>query len=90
MPPNDRTSPADETGPVPDTNWALGADTSLPNVPAYVVLMITKYGMPRRRVYLDLGAARTAVAKAHANNQPARLVLARLEPVAADLDGGGS
>jgi len=48
--------------------------------------MITKYGMPRRRVYLDLGAARTAVAKAHANGQPARLVLARLEPVAAELD----
>jgi hypothetical protein len=51
--------------------------------------MITKYGMPRRRVYLDLGAARTAVERANAKGQPARLVLCTLTPVAADLDLNG-
>ena len=56
------------------------------NIPAYVVLMITKYGMPRRRVYLDLGAARTAVARANAKGLHARLVLCELTAVMADLD----
>jgi len=60
------------------------------NLPGYVVILITKYGMPRRKVYLDLGHARTAVARAEAKGQPARLVLVKLEPIAADpdLDGG--
>jgi hypothetical protein len=82
-----RGRPHQET-PSPESSAATNTQAdgeSLPNVPAYVVLMITKYGMPRRRVYLDLGAARTAVAKAHANGQPARLVLCRLTPAAADL-----
>ena len=57
----------------------------LPNIPAYVVLMITRYGMPRRKVYLDLGHARTAVLRAQANGQEARLVLCELRAV--DLDG---
>jgi hypothetical protein len=28
-----------------------GSDSSLPGISGYVVLMITKYGMPRRKVY---------------------------------------
>jgi hypothetical protein len=59
----------------------------LPNLPGYVVLMITRYGMPRRKVYLDLGHARTAVDRANDNGQQAELVLVRLTPVTADLDG---
>jgi len=59
------------------------------NLPAYCVLLITKYGRPNRRVYLDLGAARTAVARAHAKGQPGELVLCRLEAVTADLDIDG-
>jgi hypothetical protein len=63
--------------------------TILPNIPGYVVLMITRYGMPRRKVYLDLGHARTAVARARDNGQRARLVLCELTPVQADLDLDG-
>jgi hypothetical protein len=61
--------------------------TTLPNIPSYVVLMITRYGMPRRKVYLDLGHARAAVQRAEAKGQQARLVLCQLRAVAADLDG---
>jgi hypothetical protein len=60
----------------------------LPNIPGYVVLMITRYGMPRRKVYLDLGHARAAVARARGKGQHAELVLCRLEACQADdLDG---
>jgi hypothetical protein len=55
------------------------------NIPAFVVLLTTRYGMPRRRVYLDLGAARTAVERANAKGLQARLVLCELTPVTADL-----
>jgi hypothetical protein len=51
--------------------------------------MITRYGQPRRRVYLDLGHARTAVERARTKGQPARLVLCELRGVAADLDADG-
>jgi hypothetical protein len=61
----------------------------LPNIPGYVVLMITRYGMPRRKVYLDLGHARPAVQRAEAKGQPARLILCELQPVAPDLDLDG-
>jgi hypothetical protein len=67
-----------------------GSSTSIPpaaDIPAYVVLLVTRYGMPRRRVYLDLGHARKAVERAHAQGRQAWLVLCKLEPVAADLDG---
>jgi hypothetical protein len=59
----------------------------LPNIPGYVVLMITRYGMPRRKVYLDLGHARAAVQRANDKGLQARLVLAKLRAAAADLDG---
>jgi hypothetical protein len=50
--------------------------------------MITRYGMPRRKVYLDLGHARAAVDRANDDGRQARLVLVKLEPVTADLDDG--
>jgi hypothetical protein len=59
------------------------------NLSGYVVLLITKYGMPRRKIYLDLGHARTAVARAHSKGNQAELVLCRLEPVTAGLDVDG-
>jgi hypothetical protein len=59
----------------------------LPNIPSYVVLMITRYGMPRRKVYLDLGHARAAVQRAEAKGQQAELVLCRMQAVTGDLGG---
>ena len=54
---------------------------------AYVVVVVSPYGQPRRRPYLSLHHATAAVQRAEAKGQPARLVLCRLEPVAADLGG---
>ena len=63
--------------------------TAAANLPSYVVLLVTRYGTPRRRVYLDLGAARTAVARARGKGLHAELVLAKLEPGQAVIDLGG-
>jgi hypothetical protein len=51
---------------------------SLPNIPGYAVLLITRYGMSRRKVNSDLGHARAAVARARGNGQQAWLVLCKL------------
>ena len=93
-PPEVRTSPDDGSGPAPkDTlaDEALGVVPTLPTatLPGSAVLLTTRYGMPRRKVYLDLGHARTAVACAHAKGQPARLVLCELRAVQADPDSDG-
>jgi hypothetical protein len=79
-------------GPKPPANDHQAATTplntsSLPGIPGYAVLMITRYGMPRRKVYLDLGHARAAVARTRGKGQQAWLVLCELRPVSADLDG---
>jgi hypothetical protein len=66
-----------------------GSATSLPAIPGYVVILVTRYGMPRRKVYLDLGHARTAVARAQAQGRQAWLVLCALRPVDPDLDLDG-
>jgi hypothetical protein len=63
--------------------------TAANNLPGNVVLLITKYGRPNLRVYLDLGSARNAVARAHAKGLSAELILCRLEAVQADLDIDG-
>ena len=55
------------------------------SLPGYVVLMITRNGTPRRKVYLDLGHARTAVARARGKGLDAWLVLCELRAVAGDL-----
>jgi hypothetical protein len=77
-PPGDRSEDQAATKPLDQS--------SLPNVPGYAVLLITRYGMPRRKVYLDLGHARAAVARARGNGQQAWLVLSELIPVT-ELDG---
>jgi hypothetical protein len=56
---------------------------------AFVVLLITPSGKYRRRVFLSLHSATAAIQRAQAKGQPARMVLCRLVPVAADLDIGG-
>ena len=56
---------------------------------AFVVLLITPAGKYLRRVYLSLHSATAAVQRAQDKGQPARIVLCRLVPVAADLDIGG-
>jgi hypothetical protein len=86
----------DVVGPAPPGNRPVDqAATTLPdtpilqpvadNLPAFVVLLTTRHGMPRRRVYLDLGAARTVVQRAHDKGQEARLVLCELRAVTGDL-----
>jgi hypothetical protein len=51
--------------------------------------MITRFGMPRRKVYLDLGHARAAVARSRGKGLDAWLILCELRPVTADLDLDG-
>jgi hypothetical protein len=65
------------------------SDTAADIAAAYVVVVISPYGNPRRRCYLSLSHATVAVQRAEAEGQPARMVLCRLEPVAADLDIDG-
>jgi hypothetical protein len=77
--------PAGDQGGADDDS---GVGISLPSLPGYVVLMITRHGMPRRKVYLDLGHARTAVARARGKGLDAWLVLCELRAVAGDLGGG--
>ena len=92
MSPRDLDLPVKHKAPSQRPGVPMESDSMaiLPNIPAYVVLMITRYGMPRRKVYLDLGHARTAVSRAQAKGQQAELVLVRLTPVQADLDGEAS
>jgi hypothetical protein len=92
MPP-DRTAPAAETGAAPkDTNWALGADNSLPINTAYCVLAYTPYNRTYRRLFLSLHSAVQAVERTRKRGLQAELILCQLVPVTADLDidGGGS
>jgi hypothetical protein len=55
---------------------------------AYAVLLLTPAGKNRRRVFLSLHSATAAVQRAQDKDQPARMVLCKLVPVAADLDLG--
>jgi hypothetical protein len=68
------------------------ADASLPNVPAYLVLLVGRNGNHLRKPYLSLRSAEQAMARAGKRGQRCHLVLCRLEPVAvadlAELDGG--
>jgi hypothetical protein len=61
------------------------ADESLAD--AYCVIVISPYGNPRRRIYLTLNHATAAVKRAEGRGLPVRMVLCRLVPVQADLDG---
>jgi hypothetical protein len=93
MPPPNRTGPAVGTGPAPNTlaDGALGVDSILEQpsdtAAAYVVIVVSPYGQPRRRVYLSRHHATAALRRAQDKGQEARMMLCRLEPVPADLDG---
>jgi hypothetical protein len=84
------------TGPAPEgdrpdaaATTQLNTDSLAKTVPGFVVVMVTRTGMPRRKVYVDLGHARAAVARARGQGRPAWLVLCELRPVGTDLDDGG-
>jgi hypothetical protein len=90
MPGNDRSRPGKGGSENQAATKQLDATilSRAADIPAYVVLPTTRYGMPRRRVYLDLGHARTAVARARGKGLDAWLILCELTPVQADFDGG--
>jgi hypothetical protein len=54
------------------------------------VIVVSPDGTPRRRPYLNLHHVAAAVSRARCKGQQAWLVLCKLEPVAADLDGEAS
>ena len=56
---------------------------------SFVVLVYTPAGKYRRRVFLSLHSATAAVRRAKDKDQPVRIVLCRLVPVAPDLDLDG-
>lgn len=64
---------------------SLSAAADIAN--AFVVVVVSPYGNPRRRVYLSLSHATKALQRAHKRGAPASMVLCRLVPVVADLDG---
>jgi hypothetical protein len=68
----------------------LAGDDATAHCQAYVVLLINPAGKYLRRVYLSLHSATAAVQRAQAKGQPVRLVLCKLSPVTADLDGWSS
>ena len=62
--------------------------TILERADAYVVI-VSPYGTPRRRPYLNLHHAATAVARARGKGQDAWLVMCRLVPMGtAEFNGG--
>jgi hypothetical protein len=85
--------PSQETrlaeGPTTDTQSNAWPDIERACV-AYVVLVHTPTGKYRRRVFLSLHSATAAVQRAKTKDQAAQLVLCRLQPVTADLDGRGT
>jgi hypothetical protein len=87
--PGKRRGPAQDQ-PSSDNQAAttqLNADSISAAADAYCVLLITPYGKTLRRLYLSLHSAQAAVQRAQKRGLPARLVLCRLIPVHADLDG---
>ena len=53
---------------------------------ACIVLLVSRSGKRLRKPYLSLHSAQAALQRAQERGQPARLVLCRLVPVAADLE----
>jgi hypothetical protein len=87
----DRSRP-DESGS--ETMTIAAVNTILPPAddiaPAYIVIVVSPYGQPRRRPYLSLHSASQAVQRAHKRGLDADLVLCKLTPIgAADLDLDG-
>jgi hypothetical protein len=54
--------------------------------PAYIAVMVDRFGTPRRRPYLNLHHASLAVQRAQAQGRQAWLILCKLEPITASLD----
>jgi len=54
------------------------------------VIVVSPYGTPRRRPYLNLHHATAAVSRARGKGQQAWLILCKLEPVATDPELGWS
>jgi hypothetical protein len=82
---NDRSRPAE--GGSETMTPAKVVDHSLPIASAYCVLAYTPYDRKYRRLFLSLHSATQAVERARKRGLQAELVLCRLVPVAADLDG---
>ena len=53
-------------------------------VPAYLAIMVDRFGTPRRRPYMNLHHAAAAVQRARAQGRQSWLVLCELRPVQAD------
>jgi len=53
--------------------------------PAYIAVLVDRFGTPRRRQYLNLHHASAAVQRARAQGREAWLILCELRPVASDL-----
>jgi hypothetical protein len=90
---NDRSRPGEggsETMTIAAVNTILPPAADIESAcQAYAVLLLTPAGKYRRRVFLSLHSATAAVQRAQDKGQPARMVLCKLVPVAADLDLGG-
>jgi hypothetical protein len=83
-------------GNQPSPNNQGATTTKLPDkaslvdfVPAYLAIMVDRFGTPRRRAYLNLHHASLAVQRARTQGRQAWVVLCELRPVTADLDLGG-
>ena len=82
-----RGRPGEETAPSDPTEASLPPTADI--APAYIVVVVSPYGTPRRRPYLNLHHAAAAVARARGKGQQAWLVLCELRPVQADLELDG-
>jgi hypothetical protein len=78
-PPGDRPESPAAAKPLDQSSLSEAAD-------AFVVVVLSSHGNPRRRVYLSLSHATAAVQRAQKRGVRAGMVLCRLVPVAADLD----
>jgi hypothetical protein len=70
-----------------EVNESLSTAADIASASAFVVVVVSPYGQPRRRPYLSLHQASLAVQRAHAKGQRAWMVLCQLVPVTAELDG---
>ena len=90
MDPGKRRGPTpEEDRPSPNDTAATtqAGDSSLVDfVPAYIAVMVDRFGTPRRRPYLNLHHASAAVQRARTQGRQAWIVLCELRPVQADLD----
>ena len=57
--------------------------------PAYIAVMVDRFGTPRRRPYLNFHHASKAVQRAQTQGRQAWLILCKLEPITASLDVDG-